>query len=151
MKLRYVALFIIGLALTGMLAVVVSAELFGDYVSYQACQACHQETTDAWLKTPHAHAFATLKEQGAEKQEAAGCVKCHVVAMDAEGGFIDLELTPELADVQCEACHGPGKKHVETQNPADIISKPGADACRKCHTKGQDKNFDYEKKSKRVH
>lgn len=136
------------------IAPLVSAEgegLFGDYVSYKACIQCHKKVTEAWLKTPHADAFATLKEQGEEKQEAVGCVRCHVVAMDEIGGFIDMEITPELANVQCESCHGPGRQHINTLDPADIIKTPGEESCRVCHTKGQDHNFDYSKKSKLVH
>lgn len=127
------------------------AELFGDYTGYTACEPCHSEYVEAWDKTPHAHAFSILKTQGEEKQEIPGCVVCHVVAMDDDGGFIDMDLTPELANVQCEACHGPGLAHVESQDSADIVSKPNEALCRSCHTEGQDKNFDYTKKSTLVH
>lgn len=127
------------------------AEIMGDYVSYTACADCHEEIVEGWKTTPHAHAFETLKKQGEEKQTNPGCVKCHVVAFDAEGGFIDMELTPELKDVQCENCHGPGRKHAESEDPADIIGKPDEAGCRVCHTEGQDKNFNFEKKSKYVH
>lgn len=126
-------------------------ELFGDYTSYTACEACHLDKVEGWKTTGHAKAFDTLKTQGAEKQENPGCVQCHVVAYEEEGGFIDMELTPELKDVQCESCHGPGRTHTETLIAEDLIGKPGEDVCRKCHTEGQDKNFDYEKKSKLVH
>jgi len=128
-----------------------NAELFGDYVGYTACADCHAEIVEGWKATPHAHAFETLKEQGEEKQQVQGCVQCHVVAMDADGGFIDMELTPELKDVQCESCHGPGLAHTESEDPKDIIGKPGETTCRTCHTEGQDKNFDYSLKSRFVH
>jgi len=126
-------------------------ELFGDYASYTACEVCHPDKVEGWKTTGHAHAFDTLKTQGEEKQENPGCVQCHVVAYEEEGGFIDMELTPELKDVQCESCHGPGRTHTETFSAENIVGKPGEDVCRKCHTEGQDKNFDYEKKSKLVH
>lgn len=127
------------------------AELFGDYVSYKACIDCHPDIVSSWKKTPHAHAFATLKEQGEEKQTTPGCVRCHVVDMDGDGGFIDMELTPELADVQCESCHDAGLAHVESQAAEDIVGKPNEAVCRTCHTKGQDKNFDFKTKSQLVH
>jgi len=130
----------------------ISAELFGEYLSYKACQECHEEIVEGWLKTPHAHAFETLKKQGEEKQQNPGCLKCHVVAMDADGGFIDMELTPELKGVQCESCHGPGMKHSESEDPEDVVvGSPKAETCRVCHTPGQDKNFDFKKKSLQVH
>ncbi len=127
------------------------AEVFGDYVGYATCQPCHGEIVESWKATPHASAFADLKKQGDEKQSVPGCVRCHVVAMDKDGGFIDMDMTPELKDVQCEACHGPGKAHVASQKPSDIVGKPGEPLCRDCHTEGQDKNFDYTVKSKLVH
>ena len=129
------------------------AELFGDYVSYTACEMCHPDKAEGWKTTGHAKAFDALKTQGEEKQENPGCIQCHVVAYEEEGGFIDMELTPELKDVQCESCHGPGKKHTETFSADDIVGKGkiGEEVCRKCHTEGQDKNFDFEKKSKLVH
>ena len=126
-------------------------ELFGDYQGYETCETCHGDLVDGWKTTPHASAFEDLKKQGEEKQENPGCVQCHVVAYGKDGGFIDMELTPELKDVQCESCHGPGKKHNETFSAEDIVGKPGEEVCRQCHTEGQDKNFNYEKKSKLVH
>ncbi|MFA6811343.1 MAG: cytochrome c family protein [Desulfoplanes sp.] len=100
------------------------AELFGDYVGEKACTDCHEAKVQGWLTTPHARAFADLALQGEEKQTTPGCVKCHVVAMEADGGFIDTDLTPELINVQCESCHGPGARHVQSEDPKDIISHP---------------------------
>lgn len=128
-----------------------SAELFGQYVSYKACKECHAEIVEGWLKTPHAKAFDTLRKQGEEKLQNPGCSKCHVVAMDADGGFIDMQLTPELKDVQCESCHGPGLKHSKSKDPKDVVGSPKEDTCRVCHTTTQDKNFDFKKKSVHVH
>jgi len=132
-------------------AAVAQADLFGDYVGYTACVDCHADKVEGWKTTPHARAFADLKHQGEEKQSVPGCVRCHVVAMDADGGFIDMDLTPELKDVQCECCHGPGRVHAESQDPTDIVMRPDEALCRTCHTEGQDKNFDYKIKSRLVH
>lgn len=127
------------------------AEIFGDYLGYTSCLECHEDVVAGWKTTPHANAFEDLKKQGEEKQAIPGCVRCHVVAMDNDGGFIDMDLTPELKDVQCESCHGPGRVHATSQKPEDIIGTPDAAACRTCHTEGQDKNFDYAAKSRLVH
>ena len=126
------------------------SEILGDYLGYTACIDCHPDIVEQWKKTPHGNAFENLKTQGVEKQNNPNCFRCHVVAYNEDGGYIDMDLTPELKDVQCEACHGPGKKHVETQSAEDI-KKATEDVCRKCHTKGQDRDFDYQKKSKLVH
>lgn len=127
-------------------------EVFGDYLGYMACGDCHDDKVSGWEKTTHAHAFATLLKEGPDKQSIPECVKCHVVAYEKDGGFIDMELTPELKDVQCESCHGPGRVHVESDGDAPmIVGMPGGEICRACHTEGQDKDFDYEKKKKLVH
>jgi hypothetical protein len=128
----------------------VFAETFGDYVGWKACAECHEDAAAGWKKTRHAQAFEHLKNEG--KEDVPGCVGCHAVHFDEEGGFIDLDLTPELAGVQCESCHGPGKKHVEKRAEGDnIVARPDRACCRRCHTPGQDANFDYEKKVLRVH
>lgn len=127
------------------------ADQMGDYVGYTACVACHEKVVEGWKTTPHAHAFEILKRQGKEKQALPGCIKCHVVAYEKDGGFVDMELTPELVDVQCEACHGPGRQHVETEDPMLISGTPDEALCRTCHTLGQDKNFNYMLKKQTVH
>ena len=63
----------------------------------------------------------------------------------------DYELTPEMAGVQCEACHGPGSVHVAGPMKNNIIKESGASLCRQCHTKGQDPGFDYKEKARNVH
>ena len=148
-RFRYTLMVIIFLAFTGW-GKSIRSEILGDYLGYTACVECHSDIADKWKATKHGNAFENLKAQGTEKQENPGCFRCHVVAYDADGGYIDMELTPELKDVQCEACHGPGRKHSETLS-ADDIYKASEDVCRKCHTEGQDKDFNYEKKSKLVH
>lgn len=128
------------------------AEILGDYLGYTACQPCHEKQVKGWQTTKHARAFADLKTQGAEKQGIPGCFRCHVVGFEQDGGYIDQDLTPELKDVQCEACHGPGKAHVESQgDKARIVGRPDAESCRVCHTEGQDRHFDFAKKSKGLH
>ena len=147
---KYAAIFVSFLALLGV-GTVVHSEILGDYVGSTTCEPCHADIAEGWKTTKHANAFEDLKTQGEEKQENPGCFRCHVVGYGEDGGFIDMELTPELKDVQCESCHGAGKKHTETLSADDIIKKTGEEVCRKCHTEGQDKSFDFATKSKLVH
>ena len=148
-RFRYTLIVLLFIALIGW-GSSLHSEILGDYLGYTACTECHSDITDKWKATKHGNAFENLKTQGSEKQENPGCFRCHVVAYNEDGGYIDMELTPELKDVQCEACHGPGRKHTETLS-ADDIKKATEDICRKCHTEGQDKDFNYEIKSKLVH
>jgi predicted CXXCH cytochrome family protein len=118
------------------------------YVGWSKCAACHSAINDSWKDTRHAKAIESLKKTGQETLPA--CVKCHVTAFELDGGFVDYELTPEMAGVQCEVCHGPGSEHMA--NPTvDMKKDSGADLCRQCHTKSQDPGFNYEEKVKEVH
>src|SRR5208337_4980257 len=36
-------------------------KLNGDYAGSESCQNCHEESYRVWKKSPHSHAFATLK------------------------------------------------------------------------------------------
>jgi hypothetical protein len=128
----------------------VSAEIYGQFVGWNACAGCHRELCEGWQKTAHSTAFDSLEES--KQQDLPDCVQCHVVGYDQSGGFLDQELTAELAGVQCECCHGPGKRHVEKpRDPGRIIRSPSENVCRKCHTPGQALNFDYKQKIKSVH
>ena len=126
------------------------SEIYGKFLGRETCAQCHEDTTSGWRQTPHAHAYQTLKD--CNQHELPACLQCHVVGYDIFGGFIDGALTPELAGVQCESCHGPGLQHVESPDaPPGIIASPDASVCRKCHTKGQDSKFDFEEKVRSVH
>ena len=126
------------------------ADSYGENIGVKACQDCHAELVAGWQKTQHARAFDDLKKS---KQEGLpDCQRCHVVGYGETGGFIDYDLTPELVNVQCEECHGAGKLHAaDPGKKGSITAKPGEQKCRKCHTPGQDKGFDYAKKIKGIH
>jgi hypothetical protein len=70
------------------------------------------------------------------------CVVCHVTGSGKSGGFIDLYRTAQLANVQCEACHGSGREH--RLNPAAAkMAKAGVETCLVCHTKSNSPEFDF--------
>jgi hypothetical protein len=120
------------------------------YAGWRACMACHETVVKSWQKTPHAKAFESLRKTNQEK--LPGCVSCHVTAYEEPGGFIDVELTPELSGVQCEECHGSAKKHISNMGLKEgMVAKPGEKKCHKCHTVGQDPKFNYGKKCKKIH
>jgi predicted CXXCH cytochrome family protein len=58
---------------------------------------------------------------------------CHTVGFGQAGGYVNEDETPQLANVQCENCHGAGGNHV--QNPAQnpLESPLEADLCGTCH------------------
>ena len=120
------------------------------YAGVKTCADCHDDLWKGWQTTRHAGALETLKKKS--QDQLPGCVKCHVTGYEKDGGYVDQELTPELAGVQCEACHGPAATHAaDPKNKKNLIARPGETICRECHTKGQDPKFDYENKKRLVH
>ncbi len=111
------------------------------YVGSQACAACHQAEFDKWAQSGHAKAMATLERKG--QQFDNDCVKCHTVGFGQSGGFQSLMTTPQLANVQCESCHGPGRQHVNA--PAKGYGfMPTPVGCVQCHTKSNSPDFNFE-------
>ena len=60
------------------------------------------------------------------------CLRCHTTGFGRPGGFISLEKTPDMINVQCEMCHGPGSIYAEmmlkkrgTYTRQDYITKGG--------------------------
>jgi len=119
------------------------------YVGHEKCAPCHSDVHKSWQSTRHARAIDSLKKTGQEG--LAACVKCHVTGYEKDEGFIDYELTPEMAGVQCEACHGPSGKHITNPMGEKPVRVPGENLCRECHTQGQDPGFNYAEKAKLSH
>ncbi len=110
------------------------------YVGADACASCHTQQYQIWQNTNHAHAMATLEKKN--QQFDTECVKCHVVGFN-QGGFQSLVTTPQFANVQCEACHGPGKQHVE--NPGKGYGQMTTPSgCVQCHTQSNSPDFEFE-------
>jgi hypothetical protein len=110
------------------------------FAGVETCSTCHQEEFEIWDKTGHAHAMATLERK--KQQFDTECVGCHVVGFQ-KGGFQSLVTTPQLANVQCESCHGPGKQHAE--NPGKgygFMQTPVG--CTQCHTQPNSPDFNFE-------
>ena len=69
------------------------------------------------------------------------CDGCHTT------GFDPVTKTFHEPSIGCEACHGPGEKHVESNSPGDIVnpsklSKERRDMiCESCHTDGKDTRY----------
>lgn len=111
-----------------------------DYLGSQTCAGCHPRENDIWLTSRHAHAFDILVKKNADFNPE--CVGCHVTGFRARGGFEDARNTPDLINVQCESCHGPGKTH--PQDPRKPYGVAGGEvSCRPCHTATNSPGFDF--------
>lgn len=100
------------------------------YVGSKSCMACHAYEYEAWSTKAHARAFATLERVGSNYDPE--CVVCHVVGMNYQSGFITQEKTPQMKDVGCENCHGPGSEHVKS--PGTVKTTEPKSTCTDCHT-----------------
>jgi hypothetical protein len=139
------------------------AEGGGKFVGSKKCQSCHEISYDIWKKSGHAKAYQTLVDLAPPRNFDPECVSCHVVGWHPtkyfpyQSGFESLEKTPELIDVGCESCHGPGEKHCaaelgnneklqEKYRKASVITKEESrkSQCVSCHDLDNSPDFDFD-------
>ncbi len=101
------------------------------YVGSAACIECHEDDHNDWSGTLHATAFDTLVADGDGDNPL--CFPCHAVGYGEPSGFVDLQTTPHLADVQCENCHGPGSNHAIDPDNVGIDVSLDSSLCGECH------------------
>ena len=107
------------------------------FLTATACETCHAREYDVYHGSAHAKAFDTLVK--ANQDFNAECVKCHVTGSEQPQGFVNARQTPELVNVQCEACHGNGSAHVT--DPSKPFGRVPPRACFTCHTKENSPDF----------
>jgi len=100
------------------------------YVGSDSCKACHIPEYEKWRQTGHSNAYATLEQVGSQFDPE--CIACHVVGLDHDSGFVSEEQTPQMKNVGCENCHGPGSEHIKTPTAAYAVGPRST--CIDCHT-----------------
>jgi predicted CXXCH cytochrome family protein len=109
------------------------------YAGADKCGACHQPQFDNWQNTTHAHAYETLMKNC--NNFDIECLPCHTTGFKESGGFaVHQGDESPFVNVQCESCHGPGKKHA---GKGDIVRDPGEGLCRQCHDEKNSPRFTY--------
>ena len=129
------------------------------FVGNKACTGCHKVEALDWARSAHAKAFELLApgRKPAEKRKGKldpekdyrndeKCLKCHTTGYKKEGGFQDVESTPDLVGIGCEMCHGPGKlyreihkrmvlefKRDEVRRAGQVYASLGDEVCENCH------------------
>ena len=127
------------------------------FVGNQVCAACHAKIDTIWKKSRHALAFETLEKKG--KHFDPECLACHVVGLKPwkapenssaidrrfEGGtgFLSLQTTPHLKNVQCENCHGPARAHLKNSKIKPANNDPKI-VCATCHQGSHSPLFNFE-------
>lgn len=100
-----------------------------DVVGYETCGACHTDKVTGWQTTNHSSAFernlSDPSDHHAYRNEA--CYNCHAAGRwpVGSGGFIDVELTPQFMNIQCESCHGGGNPAGMGKGHKGIAWDPG--------------------------
>jgi hypothetical protein len=107
------------------------------FLTATACATCHSKEHEIWYASTHARAFETLVK--ANQDFNPECVKCHVTGFARAEGFLNARQTPDLMNVQCEACHGNGAEHVRV--PQAPFGKVAPRQCFTCHTKENSPDF----------
>jgi hypothetical protein len=109
----------------------------GGVFGAESCKSCHQGVYDSWMQTPHATAFARLAE--ADAWDNPECVGCHVTGISDKHYVVDVNVSPETWNVQCEECHGLAVHHARD---GSYVTQ-GEATCRKCHDPENSPEFDY--------
>ena len=136
----------------------------GTYVGITTCGACHNtgpaaQMVKPWETTLHSQIF-TSGINGGSGTTGTSCLSCHTVGYDTnnslnDGGFLytmqqlkwswPTTLQPgnwnnvpaalqNLANIQCENCHGPGSTHAASGGDTSTIALPqNTGQCNQCH------------------
>lgn len=125
------------------------------------CKQCHTSQTAEWAKTGHAGIMTTNLANRATYSES--CIRCHTTGYTQpaanNGGFVDAQAkagwkfptyadlakggvwdampasVKNVANIQCEQCHGPANEHVK--NGANVMAVSWSnELCNVCHSGG---------------
>ena len=115
------------------------------FTGEEQCKTCHAKQHQIWMESEHAIAFEDLEV--VKKSFDPECIQCHVVGFNKPGGFVDINITPHLINVQCENCHGAGKDHVQSGGQKPVANKdwPREKMCGQCHVQKHSPSFEFDK------
>ena len=138
------------------------ADELGKYVGTQKCRSCHEDAWRVWAKSKHATAWKSLKETANPPRTFdPECIGCHVDGWNGiqcapyADGYDSEEKTPELLNVGCESCHGPGERHIAVELDSDEAAQDrirnlmrlGSDVkkvCYACHDGDNSPEFEFD-------
>lgn len=111
------------------------------FATAAGCTTCHLDEFARWSFTDHSKAWQSLVVRQAT--EDGECLPCHTTGFGQPGGF--GAPTPAAVrafkSVQCEACHGPMKRHPDDPSVKGRPITP--ESCTGCHDAANSPDFDY--------
>lgn len=120
------------------------------FIGAEACKTCHARAYSTWKSSNHAKAFGALEH--VSKSFDPDCLQCHTVGFNAPGGFIDIDVTASLINVQCESCHGAARAHAASSGSTPVSN--GAwqpiEMCAQCHVQTHSPAFEFDRYWPRV-
>ncbi len=138
----------------------------GEYVGSKRCESCHEESYKVWKTSRHSIAWKSLEKSNPPRTFDPECIACHVEGWNAEhrmpfkSGFLGVDVTPDLINVGCESCHGPGEKHMQAEIGSNVklqekyreaLHLDASDKektkvlCIQCHDLDNSPKFNYER------
>lgn len=139
-------------------SIVIHAGLYTGNVA-GGCVGCHNTKYQEWQTTGHSTALTRGLNGMKGDHFGSNCVSCHSIGYDtnaANNGFDDFDfvfpdtlyngmadsmvakypLAMARANIQCEACHGPGSDHFSKTEDNKIVSSLDSKTCAVCHDSG---------------
>jgi mono/diheme cytochrome c family protein len=116
------------------------------FVGTKTCAQCHEAQYGNFTKySKKAHAWNSIAVMKPKLKdvELKQCYECHTTGYGKPGGFVSKQDTPDLADVGCETCHGPGSLHAESGDPTLVTRTPTIELCQKCHNSQRVADFKF--------
>ena len=123
-----------------------AADPAATYIGTAACRECHEQEYNNFIrysKKAHSNESVLKMRSKLTREELEGCYHCHTTGYGQKGGFVSYEKTPQLGDVGCETCHGPGSEHAETGDTDEIKRQPTVESCLACHNAERIQNFNF--------
>ena len=107
------------------------------FLGATVCKSCHADAWQAYVGSGHMRAMSSVRDSG--RNFDPGCVVCHVTGYQWQNGYRDQRPYNQLANVQCEACHGYGTQHARDGK----WGSQAKDSCAVCHDEENSPEFDY--------
>jgi predicted CXXCH cytochrome family protein len=130
--------------------------------TFPQCALCHGDKEATWKNTPHASMFSNSIDGKNGTYYAKSCISCHTTGFDqsptaTNNGFDDRASASgwvfpsqikagnwdsmkvhypdvaNMANIQCENCHGPGSGHYGQTDQNQTAVSFSADVCGQCH------------------